>query len=279
MTGAPGSGRIRFGPFDFDPGTRELRRDGVPVRLQPQPAQLLGLLLTRPGEIIARDTLREKLWGTETFVDFNRSLNFCVAQVRSALGDASESPLYIKTLPKRGYQFIAPVTGSIDAPTPELPRIPGRKWIAGAALAATVTLGIFLWTRPTAPEAVIAIASFENLTGDPTLDQLTESLHNSVIADLTNRNRFAVIGNASMLRQTRETRDLLKVHQILQADRIILGSLERGKDNPEVLLQFISLPGQIHMKVARMPFPIDTPAAVLAPKLVETLLSGPYRTH
>jgi DNA-binding winged helix-turn-helix (wHTH) protein len=106
--------RIRFGAFDFEPASGELRRDGTHVRLQSQPAQVLALLLAQPGEIVTREALREAIWGTQTFVDFDRSLNFCVSQIRAALKDSAESPVYVKTLPKRGYQFIAPV----DSPPP-----------------------------------------------------------------------------------------------------------------------------------------------------------------
>jgi DNA-binding winged helix-turn-helix (wHTH) protein/TolB-like protein len=278
MNGAHGNGRVRFGPFDFDPDQRELRRDGMPIRLPPQPAQLLAFLLTHAGDVITRDMLREELWGADTFVDFNRSLNFCVAQVRSALGDPAEAPLYIKTLPKRGYQFIAPVAG-VASVVPITPRRRIVPWAPIAGGLAATALAVFLWFRSPTPEAVIAIASFENLTGDPKLDQFAESLHNSVTAELTSRDRFAVIGNAAILHQTRATRDLLKVHEALHADRIILGSLETGKDAPEVLLQFISLPGQVHMKVARMRLSLEGPPSELAPKLVETLLTGPYRTR
>src|SRR5947199_7492174 len=96
--------RFRFGVFDFDSATRELRREGVPVRIQSQPAQVLALLLADAGEIVSRETLRRAIWGAETFVDFDRGLNFCVAQVRAALGDSAESPIFVRTVPKRGYQ-------------------------------------------------------------------------------------------------------------------------------------------------------------------------------
>jgi DNA-binding winged helix-turn-helix (wHTH) protein len=123
VTHSAKNGRIQFGTFDFDPSTRELRRDGASVRLQPQPAQVLACLLARPGEIVTRDELQKAVWGEGTFVDFDRNLNFCVAQIRSALGDSSESPLYIKTLPKRGYQFIAPViTAESAQPSPQPPK-------------------------------------------------------------------------------------------------------------------------------------------------------------
>ncbi len=88
-----------------------------------------------------------------------------------------------------------------------------------------------------------------------------------------------MIVNAAILRQPRAERDLLKVYQALQADRIILGSLERGKDASEVLLQFISLPDQVHLKVARVRVSGEAPPSEFAPQLVKTLLTGPYRTR
>src|SRR6184192_413916 len=85
-----GTERVRFGMFEFDPASGELRREGTLVRLQPQPAQVLAYLVARPGEVVTRDALRDAVWGDDTFVDFDRGLNFCIAQIRSALGDAAD---------------------------------------------------------------------------------------------------------------------------------------------------------------------------------------------
>src|SRR5208283_2922604 len=101
--------RFRFGLFEFDTAVRELRREGVLVRLQSQPAQLLSCLLEHSGRVVSREELRSAIWGRETYVDFDRGLNFCVAQVRFALDDDSVTPRYIRTLSRRGYQFIAPI--------------------------------------------------------------------------------------------------------------------------------------------------------------------------
>ena len=109
------SGRCRFGLFEFDFRTSELRREGEIVKLSPQPARVLALLLEKPGEIVLRDELRTHLWGDETFVDFERGLNFCILQVRTALGDSSENPRFVQTVPRKGYRFIAPVHRS-DVP-------------------------------------------------------------------------------------------------------------------------------------------------------------------
>jgi TolB-like protein/DNA-binding winged helix-turn-helix (wHTH) protein len=100
---------IRFGDFAFDAVTGELWRHGHTVPLQPQPSRLLALLLSKPGELIGREEIRAALWGRDTHVDFERSLNFCVAKLRSALGDDAAAPRYIETIPTRGYRLIAEV--------------------------------------------------------------------------------------------------------------------------------------------------------------------------
>jgi DNA-binding winged helix-turn-helix (wHTH) protein len=100
----------RFGAFQFHPETGELFRSGERVDLQNQPARVLELLTRRPGELVSREELRGAIWGAETYVDFDRGLNFCIRRIRVALGDSTRSPLYLETLPRRGYRFIAPVT-------------------------------------------------------------------------------------------------------------------------------------------------------------------------
>ena len=99
----------RFGVFEVDLSAGELRKNGVKLRLQEQPFQVLALLLERSGEIVTRDELRQKLWPSDTFVDFDHSLNTAINKVREALGDSASSPRYVETLARRGYRFIAPV--------------------------------------------------------------------------------------------------------------------------------------------------------------------------
>ena len=100
---------VTFGPFRFDLDSRELWRSGVAIKLQPQPSKLLVLLVERSGAVITRDEIRREMWGANTFVDFDQSVNFCVRQIRAALYDTADRPLYIETLPRQGYRFIAPV--------------------------------------------------------------------------------------------------------------------------------------------------------------------------
>ena len=109
-----GAGRTyRFGAFELDAGNAELRRDGRPLKLAPQPFTVLLTLVARPKTLVTRDELRQAVWGDEHHVDFNAGLNFCLAQIRSALGESSTDPRYVITVPRRGYKFIAPVT--VDA--------------------------------------------------------------------------------------------------------------------------------------------------------------------
>jgi DNA-binding winged helix-turn-helix (wHTH) protein len=215
-----GQGRVRFGIFEFDLAARELRREGVPVRMQAQPAQVLATLLEHRGELVTREMLRQAVWGAETFVDFDGSLNFCVAQIRAALGDSAESPCFVKTVPRRGYQFIAPVAAV------------RRDWV-WPAVAAAVCLAFALglvgqrWWSAHGPVR-IAVTRFDNETGDPSLDRFADGLTDSVVADLTvnGAGRYGVIGNAAILRGPRERRDLLAIGSSLRARYVILGQVQ-----------------------------------------------------
>src|SRR5437879_5428553 len=109
---------VRFAVFDADLHTDELRKAGVKIKLYQQPFQILVLLVERPGELVTREELREKLWPGESFLDFDRNLNKAVSRLREALGDSAETPRFIETLSRRGYRFIAPVQ---DIPSNGLP--------------------------------------------------------------------------------------------------------------------------------------------------------------
>jgi cholera toxin transcriptional activator len=105
---------VRFGVFELDLSAGELRKSGVKLRLQGQPFQVLTLLLERSGEVVTREELQQKLWPSDTFVDFDHSLNTAINKVREALGDSASSPRYVETLARRGYRFIAPVQREPD---------------------------------------------------------------------------------------------------------------------------------------------------------------------
>jgi DNA-binding winged helix-turn-helix (wHTH) protein len=126
---------IRFGLFEFDPRSGELRKQGLKVRLQGQPVEILSMLLARPGELVTREELQKKLWPQDTFVDFDPSLNAAMKRLRSALGDSAETPRFIETLARRGYRFLAPVDAQPAVPVevsvavPVAPPLPRRAFL------------------------------------------------------------------------------------------------------------------------------------------------------
>src|SRR5258705_13457308 len=104
-----GRENVRFGDFEFDLRSGKLFRGGRPVKIQPQPLRVLAVLLESAGETVSRESLRSRVWGDATFVEFDQGLNYCIRQIRLALRDGASKPLYIETLPKQGYRFIARV--------------------------------------------------------------------------------------------------------------------------------------------------------------------------
>src|SRR5947207_11297869 len=117
--GSTGSGRlVRCGEFEIDERAGELRKEGIKVRLQEQPLQILQILLEHPGEVVTREELRKRVWPTDTFVDFDHGINNAIKRLREVLGDIAETPRYIETLPRRGYRFVERVEskeGSIQS--------------------------------------------------------------------------------------------------------------------------------------------------------------------
>jgi DNA-binding winged helix-turn-helix (wHTH) protein/Tfp pilus assembly protein PilF len=131
---------LHFGPFDFEVDTGELRRDGARIRLQPQPARVLALLAARPGELVTREQIQQQVWSGETFVDFEHGVNFCIREIRAALGDSSREPRYIETLPRRGYRFVAPVetrSGADQDRAPDPPLVSAAADLASSPAGAT----------------------------------------------------------------------------------------------------------------------------------------------
>jgi DNA-binding winged helix-turn-helix (wHTH) protein/Tol biopolymer transport system component len=155
---------VRFGVFEVDLEQRELRRSGLRVRLQDQPFQLLAALLERPGEIVTREELRSKLWPGDTFVDFDHSLNAAIKRLRDALGESAETPVFVETIPRRGYRFIGSVNGSSASSGIAIVAVPergktfsSRHWIA-AALLSLIVVGMLAWVAwrlPSRPTQVV----------------------------------------------------------------------------------------------------------------------------
>src|ERR1700681_3411776 len=138
---------FRFGTFEVDLRAGELRKQGVRIKLQEQPFLVLKALVGRPGEIVTRDELRSQIWSADTFVDFDNSLNTSINKLREALGDSAENPRFIETLPRRGYRFVAPVTGLESKRTAGTEARTSRWEFAVPVAALTVALlaGGFYW--------------------------------------------------------------------------------------------------------------------------------------
>jgi eukaryotic-like serine/threonine-protein kinase len=179
---APGPKILQFGVFEVDLRSGELRKQGVRVKLQEQPFHVLTVLLQRPGEVVTREELRNQNWPTDTFVDFDNSLNTAINKLREALGDSADSPRFVETLPRRGYRFIAPVTGRDGIPrrtgagvsSVTAPR--SRKIVVAATvavLAAGIAGGLLLRARQArrlTEKDTIVLGDFVNSTGDAVFD-------------------------------------------------------------------------------------------------------------
>jgi len=111
---------LRFGIFELDSEAEQLHRNGRVVRIQPKPFKLLCLLAGQAGKLVTREEIQKTLWTSDTFVDFDQGVNFAIKQVREALGEDADRPLYIQTVPKRGYRFVAPLDrGPVPVQAPD----------------------------------------------------------------------------------------------------------------------------------------------------------------
>lgn len=268
-----------FSTFRFEHDSLELHRDGRAVRLEPQPARALAVLLARAGEVVTREELRAAIWGDETHVDYDRGLAYCIGQVRSALGDSAEQPRFVQTLPRRGFRFIAPVSVAPAAPASAVPVMPAlptapevgvpstdpattverrarrpRPWVwalAGAA-AAVVLMTAWPLLDPARP-VVVAVSIFDNETGDPGFDGFVTGLSDVVVTRLTALapGRLGVVGNDPALRQPRNIRNLRALATALDADYVVLGQLQRENDRLRFIVHFIRLEDGVHLRANR----------------------------
>jgi DNA-binding winged helix-turn-helix (wHTH) protein len=247
-------GPFRFADFEFDAATGELRHRGATVRLEPQPAKALALLLGRAGELVTREELRVHLWPGDVSVDFDRGLAYCISQVRSALGDSADAPRFVETLPRRGFRFIAALE-SHEPPRRE----PPRTWMSSGAarLAALVLLAAAAWGvwqltfrpdgRPTA--RVLAVALFDNETGDPTYDRVVAGFSDAIIGNLVDlpRDEIAVAGQNRVLRLPRSERDLARIAADTGATYVVLGQLQRRDTDLVVYAHLLHIPDGRHV--------------------------------
>ena len=258
--------RVSFGPYTIDPKAGELRRDGVSVPLQDLPFRLLSALVERPGELVTRSELTERLWGSDTYVDSTAGLNTAVAKLRDALGDNADQPLFIETVPKRGYRFIGAVakdhgevrSAGLLGPRPSDPKrvaLHGFQkrpmvWVAAACVVVALVSFATYQLRAGRPQTRVAVILFDNETGRPEVSRLSQALTDATVFALTAQPKLAVIGNAAILRTARAFRDIAAVRDALHADFIVIGQVQLVDDRILVRSHLIRAGDQAHVWVS-----------------------------
>ncbi|PYI90111.1 MAG: hypothetical protein DME97_18430 [Verrucomicrobia bacterium] len=245
---------VRFGPFEVDLRAGELIRNGRRIRLQDQPLQVLAMLLERPGNVVTRDELRQKLWPRDTFVDFDHGLNNAINRLRDALNDSADTPRFIQTLPKRGYRFISQVeshadeTGSATAQGTLLPwwRSP---WAAfgTAALVLSLLLGFALSASKGRNSngahalriASIAVLPLENVTGDATQDYLAEGMTDALTTELARVRALRVISHTAASRYNADRTPLSEIARELRVDAVVTGTVRRTGKQVQISAELI----------------------------------------
>jgi DNA-binding winged helix-turn-helix (wHTH) protein/TolB-like protein len=284
----------RFGTFQFDELSGELWRDGVRVRLEPQPARALALLLSRAGDLVTRDEMRRYLWGGDTHVDFDRGLAYCIGQVRSALSDSGETPRFVQTLPRRGFRFIAPVEKAAEVPAsgarpavePAVPSVVGARetpsrawgrWFAIAAVILVTGAGMWAgWPRLFASRPIVAVAIFDNETGIPEHDRLAAGAADVMVDALTalGPDRVGVIGNAVSLRAPRESRNPSMIRRETGAGYLVIGQVQKDDGGIRMVTHLIRMDDETHLwvtRVVRAPEALAGIEAVSAERLAEAV--------
>jgi TolB-like protein/DNA-binding winged helix-turn-helix (wHTH) protein/Tfp pilus assembly protein PilF len=254
---------LRFGVFELDRRSGELRREGLRVRLQEQPLRILEALLDARGEPVTREALRQRLWPDETFVDFDNGLNRAINRLRAALGDEADNPRFIETLERRGYRFIAPVGAPEPAapPAPEvfaqpMPRHRRAMWLGAAVSAAALTSVLVALApalqRRAAPAGEIPIRSLAvlplaNLTGDPAQDYFSDGMTDALITDLASWPALRVISRQSVMRYKGSAKSLGEIARELGVEGVVEGSVARSGGRVRITAQLIHAPTDRHL--------------------------------
>jgi TolB-like protein/DNA-binding winged helix-turn-helix (wHTH) protein/Tfp pilus assembly protein PilF len=255
--------RFSFGPYEANLHSGELLKNGRRVRLQSQPFQLLTMLLERPGELVTREEICQKLWTADTFVDFDHSLGTALNKIREALDDSAAEPQFVETLPKRGYRFIAPVTtvGTVQEPSPppssdseadaadEVRRnVVTRKivWACATAVIAASTLGGWYWLRPH-PVRSIAVLPLANLSGDPNQQFFADAVTDELTTNLAQIGSIRVISHTSSVACSSTRKSASEIAGCLGVDALVEGSVARSGNRVRITTQLIRAASDSHL--------------------------------
>jgi TolB-like protein/DNA-binding winged helix-turn-helix (wHTH) protein/Flp pilus assembly protein TadD len=271
--------RLRFGVFEMDLRTGELRKHGMQVRLQRQPFQVLAMLLEHPGEVVTREELQRNLWPADTFVDFDHGLNKAINKIRDALGDSAESPRFLETVSRRGYRFLAEVklvddsSEAVLTPGPEVLAGPQGPDLAKAAsqpaahkrfatsrtsrrLGAILALLLIIWAasalyfrnRPSSSLIrSLAVLPLESLSGDASQDYFADGMTDELITDLGQISALRVISRTSVMSYKRVRKPLPQIARELNVDGIVEGTVLRSGNQVRITAQLIKASDDKHL--------------------------------
>ena len=250
---------IRFGVFVFDPRAGELRKQGRKLKLQGQPLDVLTKLLERPGEVVTREDLQKQLWASDTFVDFDHSLNAAVKRLRDALDDSADTPRYVETLARRGYRFIASVegcAGQASVRKPEAAARPQSPWrsravlgIAAALLIVALVPGVWFHRFAGRGETIdsLAVLPFINSSGDPNMEYLSDGISESLINSLSQLPHLKVMSRDSAFHYKGKDPDPETVGRELGVRAIFKGRLVQQGDKLAISAELIDARDNSHI--------------------------------
>jgi TolB-like protein/DNA-binding winged helix-turn-helix (wHTH) protein len=261
---------VCFADFELDLRTGELRRRGVLQKLQPQPARILAILISRIGEVVTRQELAQEVWGSETFVDYEQGLNFAIRQIRTVLDDNANDPKFLETLPKRGYRFIGAPNSAVkesamreeSAPLAVAPsyeptaskglRRHGIALLAVAVLVALVGLGVYRLRHSTASVSAdqlnsVAVLPLVNLSNDSDQEFFSDGMTDELITELAKIPNLRVISHTSVQRYRGTKLSMREIGQELHADAVIEGSVIRSGDRVRITAQLIDARTDQHL--------------------------------
>jgi TolB-like protein/DNA-binding winged helix-turn-helix (wHTH) protein/Tfp pilus assembly protein PilF len=255
--------RLSFGPFDADLHSGELWKHGTRIRLQSQPFQLLTMLLERPGELVTREEICQKLWSENTFVDFDHSLGTALNKIREALDDSPSEPRFVETLPKRGYRFIAPVTVVGIVEEPSLPpssdsethavdqhrRKAVTSKILGVCTAVAIIASALLgwsWLHPRTVRS-IAVLPLANLSGDASQQFFADAVTDELTTNLAQIGSIRVISHTSAVACSGAKKSAAEIAHCLGVDALVEGSVARSGSRVRVTTQLIRAASDSHL--------------------------------
>ena len=239
---------VRFGSYEVDLLTRELRKDGTKVKLEGLPFEILALLIERPGELVTREDLQRRLWPANRIVDFEHSINTAVKRLREALDDSAESPRFIETLPRRGYRFVHP----LQRQPPATPATRSRLWRLGlpAAIALLLLIGLLALRGsppPGAQSVAVAVLPLKNLSGDPGQDFFADGMTDALITELGKIRSLQVLSYHTVNRYRQSSKPLPHIAGELGVDVLLEGTVVRAGERVRISAKLIQPSPERHL--------------------------------